>query len=43
MDAILSRLQQLSATPEPTPNLEASLKQSLTMAAALLNVNNSVA
>lgn len=42
MDAILSRLQQLSATPEPTPNLEASLKQSVAMAAALLNVNNSV-
>ena len=42
MDAILSRLQQLSATPEQATSLEASLKQSVAMAAALLNVNNSV-
>lgn len=42
MDTILSRLQQLSATPEHATSLEASLKQSVAMAAALLNVNNSV-
>ena len=42
MDAILSRLQQLSAPPEQATSLEASLKQSVAMAAALLNVNNSV-
>ncbi|MDP2030015.1 MAG: GAF domain-containing protein [Thiobacillus sp.] len=42
MDAILSRLQQLSTTLEQATNLEASLKQSVAMAAALLNVNNSV-
>lgn len=42
MDTILRRLQQLSATPEHATNLEACLKQSVAMAAQLLNVNNSV-
>lgn len=42
MDTLLSRLQQLSTTSEQATSLEASLKQSVAMAAELLNVKNTV-